>query len=427
MILALGILPLVLLLLGFPIFLVLLTASTVALLAYLNIPYGIVHQTIVQVLSSPSLLAIPFFVLAGELMSHGSIAKRLVGFVESAASPVRGNLAVTTIGTSAIFGAISGVSVATVVTIGRIMYPAMLKGGYPQSFAAGLVTAVGAIDIIIPPSVAMIVYCIMADESVPRLYAAGIGPGLLLAVMLAAYVIARAWWGNYGTTTPFNLSKLLAGLKDGIWALGMPLVIFAGIYGGVFSPTEAAAVACIYAAIVTRFIYRELTLRDILAASERTVIFAAQILLIAACAGVFSWLLTINQVPAAIVGWIQSLAMPLWLLLLVINVVLLAIGCFLDPLSSLLLLTPLLVPIVKAAGIDTVHFGIIMTVNLAIGLFHPPMGMNIFVAQSVLRIPLAPIYRGIIPFLVIYLVALMLITYVPSISLYGVKLLMGIH
>ena len=426
MIVALGIVPVVLLLLGFPIFLVLLTASTVALLAYLNVPYGIVHQTIVQVLGSPSLLAIPFFVFAGELMSQGSIARRLINFVDSAAGPVRGNLAVTTVGTSAIFGAISGVSAATVATIGRIMYPAMLKAGYPQSFAAGLVTSVGAIDIIIPPSVAMIVYCIVADESVPRVYAAGVGPGLLLASMLIAYVVWRSWRDGYGTTTPLSMPGLWAGLKDGIWALGMPFVIFAGIYGGVFSPTEAAAVACIYAAIVGRLIYRELTFAQMVAASERTVIFSAQILLIAACAGVFSWLLTINQVPAAIVGWIQGLNIPLWLLLLVINVVLLAIGCFLDPLSSLLLLTPLLVPIVKAAGIDTVHFGIIMTVNLAIGLFHPPMGMNIFVAQSVLRIPLAPIYRGIIPFLVIYLVALMVITYVPAISMYGVKLLMGI-
>jgi C4-dicarboxylate transporter DctM subunit len=219
---------------------------------------------------------------------------------------------------------------------------------------------------------------------------------------------------------------MLAELKKGIWALGMPAVIFVGIYGGVFSPTEAAAVACIYAALVARFIYRELSLREIVAAAERTVFFSAQILLIAASAGLFSYLLTVNQAPAAIVGWIQSLDTPLWLLLLVINVILLAIGCFLDPLSSLLLLTPLLVPIIKAAGVDTVHFGIIMTVNLAIGLFHPPMGMNIFVAQSVLRIPLAPIYRGIIPFLVIYLIALVLITYVPGLSLYGVKLLMGV-
>lgn len=427
MILSLGLVPALLLILGFPIFLVLLTASVVALLFFLNTPLEVLHLTIVQVLSSPALLAIPFFVFAGELMSRGSIAKRLIDLVESAASPVRGNLAVTTVATSAIFGAISGVSAAAVVTIGRFMYPAMLKSGYPKPFAAGLVTSTGALDIIIPPSVAMIIYSIMADESVPRLYAAGVIPGLLLASMLCAYVIWRSWRGDYGSTSPWSLSRILMGLKNGVWALGMPFIIFAGIYGGVFSPTEAAAVSCVYAAAVARFIYRDLTVREILAAAERTVNFSAQILIIAACAGIFSWLLTINQVPAAIVGWLQDIAVPLWLLLLLINVILLVIGCFLDPLSTLVLVTALLVPIVKAAGIDTVHFGIIMTVNLAIGLFTPPIGMNIFVAQSVLKIPLAPIYRGIVPLLFVYLIALMLITYVPGISLYGVKLLMGVQ
>jgi C4-dicarboxylate transporter DctM subunit len=205
----------------------------------------------------------------------------------------------------------------------------------------------------------------------------------------------------------------------------MPIVIFGGIYGGVFSPTEAAAVACVYAALVARFVYRVLTLKDIVAAAERTVIFSAQILIIAASSGVFSYLLTVNQVPATIVNWIQGLQVPVWALLLVINVVLLLVGCFLDPLSSILLLTPLLLPIATAMHVDPVHFGIIMTVNLAIGLFHPPMGMNIFVAQSVLQIPLQPIYRGILPFLAIYLVALIVITYVPGISLYPANLIAG--
>jgi C4-dicarboxylate transporter, DctM subunit len=194
----------------------------------------------------------------------------------------------------------------------------------------------------------------------------------------------------------------------------------------VFSPTEAAAVACVYAAFVTRFVFRELGWRDIIEAAAATTMFTAQILIIVACAGVFAWLLTINQVPAALVGWLQAFNISAWTLLLVINILLLAVGCFLDPLSSILLLTPLLIPMVKAVGIDTVHFGIVMTVNLAIGLFHPPFGINIFVAQSVLGIKLETIYRGIIPFVVIYLIALALITYIPAISLLGVKLLLGV-
>ncbi len=271
----------------------------------------------------------------------------------------------------------------------------------------------------------MIVYGASAEESVPRLYAAGVIPGLMLALMLALYVVWVAWRNGFGAGEVFRLQAFLRATGRGAWALGMPVIILGGIYGGIFSPTEAAAVACVYAAFVTRFVFRELGWRDIVEAASATVLFTAQILIIVACAGVFSWLLTVNQVPAAIVAWIEQLHVSAWLLLLTINVLLLIVGCFLDPLSAILLLTPLLVPVVRAVGIDTVHFGIVVTVNLAIGLFHPPFGMNIFVAQSVLGLKLGPIYRGIVPFLVIYLIALALITYVPDLSLYGVRLLLG--
>jgi C4-dicarboxylate transporter DctM subunit len=251
-------------------------------------------------------------------------------------------------------------------------------------------------------------------------------PGLLIAGMLAAYVVFAAWRKGFGAGERFDLRRMLRATGRGVWALGMPFIILGGIYGGVFSPTEAAAVACVYAAFVTSVIFRELGWRDIVEAAAVTVTFTAQVLIIVACAGVFSWLLTVNQVPAAMVGWLQSLNITPWMLLAVINVVLLAVGCFLDPLSAIVLLTPLLVPIIKAAGIDPVHFGIIFTVNLAIGLFHPPFGMNIFVAQSVLGLRLTAIYRGIVPFLVIYLIALVLITYIPDISLSGMRLLLGV-
>ena len=424
---ALGVVPVVLLLLGFPIFIVLLASVSVALVFFMHMPIAALHQNMFGSINAFALLAIPFFVYAGELMGRGSVAQRLVDFVQGGVGSVRGSLAVTTVGTSAIFGAISGVSAACVATIGRIMYPAMRRAGYPENFSAGLVTAVGAIDIIIPPSIPMIVYGAAAEESVPRLYAAGVVPGLMLTFMLAAYVMWFAWRNNIGAGEAFKLDHFLRGTVRGIWALGMPFIILGGIYGGVFSPTEAAAVACVYAAFVTRFIFRELGWRDIVEAASATVIFSAQILIIVACAGVFSWLLTVNQVPAAIVAWLQSLNISAWMFLLTINVILLAIGCFLDPLSAILLLTPLLVPLVKSFGIDTVHFGIIVTVNLAIGLFHPPFGMNIFVAQSVLGLELSSIYRGIIPFLFIYLIALGLITYIPAIPLSGMHFLLGLN
>lgn len=422
---ALGLLPLVLLLVGFPIFLVLLTAVTVALVFYMHIPLAALHQNLFGSVNAYALLAIPYFIYAGELMGRGSVAQRLVDFVQGGVGSVRGSLGVTTVGTATIFGAISGVSAAAVATIGKVMYPSMVRAGYPKPFAAGLITAVGAIDIIIPPSIPMIVYGAAAQESVPRLYAAGILPGLLIAALIAGYVIWRAWSGNFGAGAPFNFNHFIHSTMRGLWALGAPVIILGGIYGGVFSPTEAAAVACVYAVFVTLFVFRELSWRDILEAAAATVRFTAQILIIVSCAGVFSWLLTVNQVPAALVAWIQHFEVSAWSFLLVVNVLLLVVGCFLDPLSSILLLTPLLIPVVKALGIDTVHFGIVVMVNLAIGLFHPPFGINIFVAQSVLGIGLNTIYRGIIPFVILYLIALALITYVPAISLAGVWVLLN--
>lgn len=421
---ALGVVPVVLLLLGFPIFVVLLSGVTVALVFFMNVPLAALHQNLFGAIDAYALLAIPFFIYAGELMGRGSVAQRLVDFVQAGVGSVRGSLGVTTVGTSAIFGAISGASAATVATIGKVMLPAMRGAGYPEKFTAGLITATGAIDIIIPPSIPMIVYGMAAEESVPRLYAAGILPGLLISAMLAAYVVWFAKRNGVGAADTFQLGIFLRAAGRGAWALGAPFIILGGIYGGVFSPTEAAAVACVYSAFVTLFVYRELGWRDIVAAAATTTMFTGQVLLIVACASVFAWLLTVNQVPASMVAWLDSLHVSAWMLLAAINVGLLVVGCFLDPLSSILLLTPLLVPLVKAVGIDTVHFGIVVTVNLAIGLFHPPFGMNIFVAQSALGLKLPDIYRGIMPFLVIYLVALILITYVPEISLFGMRLLL---
>jgi C4-dicarboxylate transporter DctM subunit len=420
---ALGVVPVVLLLLGFPIFLVLLSAASVALVFYMHMPMAALHQNLFGSINAYALLAIPYFIFAGELMGRGTVARRLVDFVQDGVGSVRGSLGVTTVGVATIFGAISGVSAATVATIGKIMYPSMVNAGYAPSFAAGLITAVGAIDIIIPPSIPMIVYGAAAQESVPRLYAAGIVPGLLIALIIACYVVWRAKRQNFGQGKPFSTSRFMRSTVRSLWALGAPAIILGGIYGGIFSPTEAAAVACVYAAFVTMVIFRELSVAEVIEAAAATVRFTTQILIIVACAGVFAWLLTVNQVPATLVSWIKYLEVTPWQFLLVVNVLLLIVGCFLDPLSAILLLTPLLVPIAKALGIDTVHFGIVVTVNLAIGLFHPPFGINIFVAQSVLGIRLETIYRGILPFVLLYLIVLALITYLPGISLFGVRLL----
>lgn len=424
MIFALGVVPVALLLAGFPIFVVLLSAVTVALVFFMNVPLAALHQNLFGAIDVFALLAVPYFIYAGELMSRGSVAARIVDVVQGGIGAVRGSLGVTAVGTSAIFGAISGASAAAVATIGKVMLPAMRGAGYPERFSAGLVTAVGAIDVIIPPSIPLIVYGIAAQESVPRLYAAGVVPGLLIAAFLAVYVVWFARRNGIGAGDAFRLPVFARALGRGVWALGAPVIVLGGIYGGVFSPTEAAGIACVYAALVTRFVYRDLGWREIVDAAAATVYFTGQVLIIVACANVFSWLLTVNQVPVTLVAWLQALDLSQWMLFAVMNLILLVVGCFLDPLSAILLLSPLLVPVVKAAGIDTVHFGIVVTVNLAIGLFTPPFGINIFVAQSALGLPLATIYRGIIPFIFLYLAALVLITYVPELSLWGVRFLL---
>ena len=330
---------------------------TVALVFFMHVPLVVLHQNLFGSVNATPLLAVPFFIYAGELMGRGSVAQRLVDFVQGGVGSVRGSLGVTTVGTSAIFGAISGASAATVATIGKVMVPAMRRAGYPETFTAGLITSVGAIDVIIPPSIPMIVYGAAAEESVARLYAAGVIPGLLIAGDdRGLRDVARAGARASAPASRSIRQRFLHATGRSLWALGAPVIILGGIYGGVFSPTEAAAVACVYAALVTAFVFRELGWRDIVEAAAATVLFTGQILIIVACAGVFAWLLTVNQVPATMTAWLQSLNVSAWMLLLAINILLLVVGCFLDPLSAILLLSPLLVPMVKAVGIDTGAF-----------------------------------------------------------------------
>ncbi|MBV8653662.1 MAG: TRAP transporter large permease [Alphaproteobacteria bacterium] len=421
--LVLGALPVALLLAGMPIFLVLLASVMAALLLFMPIPLAVLHQTLFGAVNAYTLLAVPFFIFTGELMGRGSVARRLVDVVNAGVGRIPGGLGVTTVCSSALFGAMSGLSAASVATIGRAMQPALAKAGYPPRFSAGLLTAMGAIDVVIPPSIPLLIYGTAAQESVPRLYAAGLLPSLLLTLLLCAYVV---WFCRHhgiasgeGGEAAFSRRALGKALLRGLGALGAPVIIFGGIYGGIFTPTEAAAVACVYAAGVPLLLYRELGWRDVLDCAQSTAVFTGQILLIVACSILFGWALTVNQIPAALTQWLVGLALPHWSLLLALNILLLLVGSFMDPIAAILLLTPLLLPVVKALGIDPVQFGIIVSVNLGIGLFHPPFGINIFVAQAVLGLELPVIYRGVLPFVGLYLVGLAIITYVPAVSLAG--------
>jgi len=409
--------PLLLLLLGFPIFVILVAASACLLMFFMNVPLAVAHQSLFGAIDKFSLLAVPFFLFAGEIMGVGGMSKRILDWCMSIIGRVRGARGLTTIGASTVFGAISGSAPATVAAIGRFTYGG-LREKYGQRFATGIISATGAIDIMIPPSISMILYGAAAEVSVARLFIAGVLPGLLLALLSGLYVIWYARSRAIDDREPVSWRGFFAATRKGAWSLGGPVVILGGIYGGVFSPTEAAGVACVYGILVTKFIHRDVTWRGLWNVGVNSMYLTAQVMIIVASAGVFSWILTVNGVPQAAVQLVKGLADNPWAVLMVINLFLLIVGCVIDPASAILILTPLLVPICKAYGIDLVHFGVIMALNLAIGMFHPPFGLNIFVVQALTRAPVADIYMGVIPFVLVALVALVIVTYVPWLSLY---------
>lgn len=414
----LTLLPIAMLAFGFPIIVILLVAAGVVITLFTPVPPAALHQVLFGTLDSFTLLAIPFFIFAGEVMSRGGIAARIVDWTRCLFGRSKASLPLTTVGSMAMFGSISGSAPATIAAVGRITLKPMLEAGYDRRFAAGLLTASGVIDNVIPPSVAIIIYAAVAEVSVVKLFAAGIVPGILFALAFGLYVWLRAAGSEAQTGEPFSLRRLGAETRRSIWALGMPVVILGGIYGGVFSPTEAAGVAAVYAIVVSVLIHRELRPRDLLDCASQSAFVTAQLMFVIAAAGVFSWLLTISGTSANIKSAVDALQVSPWMILLVINVLLLIAGCFIDTASALLLLTPILLPVAVAAGVDPVHLGIVMTTNLSIGMFTPPFGVNIFVVQAVFNQPVGTIYRGVWPFVVLSVGVLMLITYVPELSLF---------
>jgi len=417
MFVVIAILPALLLLMGFPIIVVLLASAAIMLVSFFPIPPTALHQVLFGSLDSFALLAIPFFIFAGEVMGQGGISRRIVDWAGALFGRMRGSLAMTTVGASVAFGVVSGSAPATVAAVGRLTLNPMIAAGYDKRFATGLLTSSGLIDNVLPPSVAMIIFAAVAEVSVIRLFTAGFLPGLLISAMFLGYI----WWvcrrANITEAAPFRLRNFLHATRDGFWALAMPVIVLGGIYAGLFSPTEAGGVACVYAVVVSVFVYREIPLSRLFDIAVRAAFLTAQIMIIVAAAGVFAWILTTSGVSAFLSGYFGTLNLPAWAILLGINILLLIAGAFLDTVSSILLLTPLLLPIVLGAGIDPIHFGVMMTVNLSIGMFTPPFGVNIFVAQSVFKQPLSVIYAGIWPFIVVSVAALAIITYVPQISL----------
>jgi C4-dicarboxylate transporter DctM subunit len=415
-ILVLAVLPALLLIMGVPIFAVLI-AATVGGIMLSNNPVQAIHSAMFGSLDIFPLLAVPLFIYAGDIMSRGGIARRLIDLILSLIGAIRGALGIATIAACEVFSVMSGSSVACVAAIGKTMIPSLRKNGYGETFPVALVTATGVVDVITPPSITMIIYGIVAQQSVPQLFLAGFPAGILIGIALAIYVVWYAKKKNIPVTEPAQRRSFRVTFKEAIWSIFAPIVIFGGIYGGMFTPTEAAGVACIYAILVSVFIHRELSWRDLWVITVDSAALSAQILLIVSAAGAFAWLITTSGYAQALVAFVQSLQLQSWMLLLMINVILLFVGSILEPPAAILLLTPLLTPLVGAAGVDPIHFGIIVTVNLAIGMFMPPFGLNLFAAHALFKTPLPDLYRGVMPFLFIYLAMLMLITYVPAITL----------
>jgi C4-dicarboxylate transporter, DctM subunit len=364
-----------------------------------------------------TLLAIPFFVLAGNLMSTGGVARRMVTFAIAAVGHMRGGLAIASILACMLFAAVSGSSPATVVAIGSIVIAGMVKNGYTKEFAAGVICNAGTLGILIPPSIVMVVYAAVTEVSVGRLFMAGVVPGILLGLMLMAAV----WWraGKLQLTPPAKapLREVLRAFRESMWGLALLGIIMGGIYGGVFTPTEAAAVSAVYALFVAVFIYRDLGFKDLpevfLESSKTTVM----LMFIVANALLFAHVLTTERIPQTIAEHILEVGMSPWMFLIVVNVLLLVAGAFMEPTGVILILAPILFPIASQLGIDPIHLGVIMVVNMEIGMVTPPVGLNLFVTAGVTKMTLMQVTRAALPWLSVLMVFLALVTYIPSITL----------
>ncbi len=410
------ILPAALLILGAPIFLSLLITS-IAIVLIRGMPTGAIQIYMFGSLDNFPLLAVPYFVLAGEIMARGGVAQRVILWVMSLIGGVRGSLAVTTVAASELFGAMTHTAVGTVVAVGRMLEPPLRQNGYEERFAMGLIASSGAIAVVIPPSIAMIIYSMVAQQSAIALFTAGVLPSLLIGLIDIGYVMIYARRKGVAPGSEAKPLPLWATTKRASWSIGTIVLIFGGIYGGVFTPTEAAGVAVVYSLFVTMVVHRDVGLADLWTIIKSAVALIAQIMLVITAAGVYASLLTTSGIPQQIVQQIIAWHMPVWATLLSLNIVLLAMGSFLEPPAAILILTPLLLPIVQSVGVHPIHFGIIMAVNLSIGMYLPPFGLNLFASQAVFEKPIGTIYRGVWPFVILNFIALMLITYVPAISM----------
>ncbi|OFZ86481.1 MAG: hypothetical protein A2V78_14860 [Betaproteobacteria bacterium RBG_16_64_18] len=423
MLATIGIGALVLLFLGIPMWMIFLLMAITGM-TWHGVSMEVVVQGLTGSIDKIVLLAVPGFIFAGGVMGKGGMSNRLIAWISAFLGRVPGGLPLTTVAAAELFGAISGASSATVAALGKILYPALLKNGYGDRFSLGLISSSGAIAIIIPPSITMILFAVMTNASVGRLFLAGFLPGIVVGLCASVYCVWYALKHKITSGRTWSAGEILRTSREVVWTLGAPALIFVGIYGGYMTPTEASMAVSVYAVLVSVYIYRELTWTEVWEVTRETAMLSAKVFIIVAASGVFSWILTAEAVPQKMVAGINEMGLSPVMVLVMINVILLIVGMFMDPNSAVILFTPLLWPVAEHAGVDLIHFGIIYTVNLAIGMFTPPFGLNIFVTCSIFKVSSSRVVRGLYPFFVTYLVALAIITYVPALSLYLPNLVM---
>lgn len=411
------------LVLSVPIAVALGLSSVIAIVFASDLPVGVLAQKAFTSIDSFPLMAIPFFIFAGTLMEKGGIAARLIRFANSLVGPLTGGLGMVVVVTSMFFAAISGSGVATTAALGSILIPAMVKKGYDRSYAGALQAISGELGVIIPPSISMILFGVAASVSIGDLFIAGILPGLLIAFSLLLVVFVISKIKGYKGDADLPKGEKWAAFKDSLLALLMPVIILGGIYGGIFTPTEAAAVAVAYSFIVGFFVYKEIKIKDLIDIFSKSMIMTAIVMFIIANAGIFGWVLTREGVPQKLALFFGGVTDSPIVFLLIINVMLLIVGMFFDGGVAIIILAPLLTPIAVSLGIDPIHFGMIMITNLAIGMCTPPLGVNLFVACQIAEVRLEQITKAILPFLGIMIVNVLLISYFPQISLFLVELL----
>lgn len=406
------------LLISVPVGLALILASLSAILfTDLALPFSLLTQVMITANDSFPLLAIPFFILAGVIMGKGGVSERLLDIASSFVGHYRGGFAIAAILTAMFFSAISGSGPATVAAIGTVMIPAMVQRGYSKLFATALIAASGTIGIVIPPSIPLVIYGVASGTSIGDLFIAGIVPGILMGLSLMVWAVFHARKENYATDPKASWQDRWQALNRGKGALLMPIVILGGIYGGIFTPTEAAVVAVVYGLVLNFFFYRELTWKATVGVVYDSAITTGSIMIIVAAAAVFGRILALEQIPADVASGMMSLTSNPILFLLLVNLLLIIIGTFLETIAAVIIMTPILLPLSMQMGLDPVHFGIIMIVNLSLGFITPPLGINLFVAASISDLKIEALAKAIIPAFLVLVITLLIVTYVSKISL----------